>query len=73
MGGWDGNSALVYMQSLIDKGVPFYAASQATKSYTRRQMRKRLATTPKRQLLLPTHKSHGTAWCGSCYERSKGR
>ena len=70
MGGWDGKP---YLQSLIDKGVPYYAASQATKAYMARQMRKRLAAAPRWAVLVPTHKSHGAAWCGACYERSKGR
>ncbi len=70
MGGRDGNT---YMSDLIEKGVPFYAALKATGAYTRRLMRKRVATSSKRSVLVSTHKSHGPAWCGACYERSKGR
>ena len=70
MGGRDGYT---YLQALIDKGVPFYAASQATRAHQRREMRKRVASAPKRSVLVSTHKPHGQAWCGACYERSKGR
>ncbi len=71
MGGWDGKP---YLQTLLDKGVPFYAASQATKAYVQRNLRKRIAGTRKRPTTVPVHGRCKTeSFCGNCYERSKGR
>jgi len=59
-----------FYSTLIDRGVPRYAAGKALRAKMRRDAAKR--ATPK--IGPGTHPRHHTdGFCGSCYERSKGR
>ena len=62
-----------FYQALLDRGVPRFAAGKALRAkIIRDARRRRVPQVPPGQS--PRHKPEGyTHWCGSCYERSKGR
>jgi len=59
-----------YYTGLMAKGVPRYAAGKALRAFLQRAIRARRLVTRYRT---PKHRHRTTNFCGSCYERSKGR